>query len=221
MSARSFMKIFHICHSRVHKTNFLHCWVSGSRRFKKTIVKLMSMLVLQDILGRSYLGGTHRVFGKPCVFSLPKRGRFDENGENYEFAFYPLKTRASLLTPRKTTKITKKAGVTQAKAWFRKNPILFFPEFQPEEYKIRQENSSKGSEGGTLQGWSRSMREEQATKLPENASVFRLLVPPSDRRCVCCKSRLGTVCIEITYRSIQNNYPRKLGHFEFMRRGVT
>ena len=38
-------------------------------------------------------GGTNRVFGKPCLCPLPKRGRFDENGENDEFAFYPLKTR--------------------------------------------------------------------------------------------------------------------------------
>ena len=51
----------------------------------------------------------------------PKRGRFDENGENDKFAFYPLKTRASLLRPPKTTKMTKMAGVTQAKAWFRKS----------------------------------------------------------------------------------------------------
>ena len=44
----------------------------------------------------------NRVFGKPCFCPLPKRGRFDENGENDEFAFYPLKTRASLLRPRKS-----------------------------------------------------------------------------------------------------------------------
>ena len=54
---------------------------------------------------------------------LPKRGRFDENGENDEFALYPLKTRASLLRPPKTTKMTKMAGVTQAKAWFRKSLV--------------------------------------------------------------------------------------------------
>ena len=52
---------------------------------------------------------------------LPKRGRFDENGENDEFAFYPMKTRASLLRPPKATKMTKMAGVTQEKAWFRKS----------------------------------------------------------------------------------------------------
>ena len=48
-----------------------------------------------------FQGGTNRVFGKPCFCPLPKRGRFDENGDNGEFAFYPLKTRASLSDPRK------------------------------------------------------------------------------------------------------------------------
>ena len=73
-------------------------------------------------------GGTNRVFGKPCFCPLPKRGRFDENGENDEFAFYPLKARVSLLRPPKTTKMTKMAGVTREKAWFRKKPGLFFPD---------------------------------------------------------------------------------------------
>ena len=36
------------------------------------------------------------------------------------------KTRASLLRPPKTTKMAQMAGVTQAKAWFRKKPGLFF-----------------------------------------------------------------------------------------------
>ena len=62
-------------------------------------------------------GGTSRVFGIPW-FCLPKRGRFDENGENDEFAFYALKTRVLLLRPPKTTNMTKMAGVTQAKARF-------------------------------------------------------------------------------------------------------
>ena len=58
-------------------------------------------------------------------FPCQKRGRFAENGENDEFAFYPLKTRASLLRPPKTTKmsLTKMAGVTQAKGWFRKSRV--------------------------------------------------------------------------------------------------
>ena len=51
-------------------------------------------------------GGTNRAFGKPCFCPLPKMGRFDENGEDDEFAFYPLKRRASLLRPPKTTKMT-------------------------------------------------------------------------------------------------------------------
>ena len=63
-------------------------------------------------------GGTNRVFGKPCFCPLPKRGRFDENGENDEFAFYSLKQGSP-----KTTKMTKMAGVTQEKAWFSKNRV--------------------------------------------------------------------------------------------------
>ena len=69
------------------------------------------------------VGVAQRVFGKPCFCPLPKRGRFDENGENDEFAFYALKTRVWLLTPLKTTKMTKMAGVTQEKAWFRKGRV--------------------------------------------------------------------------------------------------
>ena len=65
-------------------------------------------------------GGASCVFGKPCLCSLPKRGHFDENGENDKFAFYPLKARASLLRP---SKMTKMAGVTQAQAWFRKGRV--------------------------------------------------------------------------------------------------
>ena len=68
-------------------------------------------------------GRTNRVFGKPCFCPLPKRGRFDENGENDEFAFYPLKKRVSLLRPPQTTKMTKMADVTQEKAWFRKSRV--------------------------------------------------------------------------------------------------
>ena len=57
----------------------------------------------------------NRVF-VPCQ----KRGRFDENGENDKFTFHPLKTRASHIRLQKTTKM---AGVTQAKAWFRKSRV--------------------------------------------------------------------------------------------------
>ena len=53
---------------------------------------------------------------------VPQRGRFDEAGE---FAFCPLKTRAPLLRPPKTTKMTKTAGVTQAKALFRESRVKF------------------------------------------------------------------------------------------------
>ena len=51
-----------------------------------------------------------------------------KTAKNDEFAFYPLKTRASLLRPPETTKMTKMAVVTQAKAWFRKKTGLLFPE---------------------------------------------------------------------------------------------
>ena len=44
-------------------------------------------------------------------------------GPGQNFAFYPLKARASLFRPPRTTKM---AGFTQAKAWFRKRPGLFF-----------------------------------------------------------------------------------------------
>ena len=66
-------------------------------------------------------GGTNRV--GPCLCFLLKRGCFDKNGEKDEFAFYPLKTTASLLRPPKTTKMTKIASVTQAKSWFRKSRV--------------------------------------------------------------------------------------------------
>ena len=85
-------------------------------------------------------GGTHRnthrnvhanvapTLQRSAPLKVPeKRGHFAENGENDEFAFYPLKTRVSLLKPRKTTKMTKMAGVTQAKAWFRKEAGLVLP----------------------------------------------------------------------------------------------
>ena len=43
------------------------------------------------------------------------RGRFDENGGNDEFAFYPVKTRVWLLRPPKTTKMTKNGGCHSGK----------------------------------------------------------------------------------------------------------
>ena len=77
-----------------------------------------SALLRLRVVGVVLLGVAQTVFlGKPCFYPLPKRGRLDENGENDEFAFYPLKTRASLLKPPKTTKIAK------ATAWFRKSRL--------------------------------------------------------------------------------------------------
>ena len=71
--------------------------------------------------------GTSRVFGKPCFCALPKRGRFDENGESDEFAYYPLKTKASLLRPPKTTKI-KKWRVSLRQMHGLEKAGLFFPD---------------------------------------------------------------------------------------------
>ena len=82
------------------------------------------MLVWHLVTSRPLIrGSTNSVFGKPCFGPLPKRGCLDENGENDEFAFYPLNTRVWLLRPPKTTKMTKMAGVTQEKAWFRKGQV--------------------------------------------------------------------------------------------------
>ena len=75
--------------------------------------------VLQTLHSQRQKSGSH----KPCFCPLPKRGHFDENGENDEFALYPLKTRVWLLRPPKTTKMTKMASVTQEKAWFRKGRV--------------------------------------------------------------------------------------------------
>ena len=88
--------------------------------FRVNLPVLSFNLTLQKWLPMNR-GGTNRVFGKPCFCPLPKRARFDENGENDEFAFYPLKTMVSLLRPLQTTKMTKMAGVTQEKAWFRES----------------------------------------------------------------------------------------------------
>ena len=72
------------------------------------------------------------MFLAQTVFSSPakifKRGRFDENGGNDKFAFYPLKTRVSLLRPPKTTKMTKNGGCHLGKGMVWKKPGLFFPE---------------------------------------------------------------------------------------------
>ena len=49
-------------------------------------------------------GHTNRVFGKPVFCPLPKRGRFDENGKNDEFAFYHWKQGFGSSNPRKRRK---------------------------------------------------------------------------------------------------------------------
>ena len=61
----------------------------------------------------------NRVFGK-----LPKRGRFDENSAKWRICILPTENKG-FARRTKTTKMTKVAGVTQAKAWFRKSLVCF------------------------------------------------------------------------------------------------
>ena len=70
----------------------------------------------------SLFGVAQTVFLVNRVFVPCQKGAFFlfENRENDEFAFYLLKTRASLFRPPKTTKM---AGVTQAKAWLFKSQV--------------------------------------------------------------------------------------------------
>ena len=64
------------------------------------------------------------------VFVPPKRGGFWRKRRKWRICVLASKTRALLLRPRETTKMTKMAGVPQAKAWFTKSTVFFlFPEF--------------------------------------------------------------------------------------------
>ena len=72
-------------------------------------------------------GGTTRVFGKLCFCPLPKGAVWTKTAKNGEFAFYPLKTRASPLRPPKTTKMTK-WQVSLRQSHGLEEPGLFFPE---------------------------------------------------------------------------------------------
>ena len=86
-----------------------------------TLCWAQSTLRAMPMRKRAIRGGSNRIFGKLCFYPLPKRGRFDENGENDEFAVLPTETKG--FAPPKTTEMTKMAGVTQAKAWFRKSRV--------------------------------------------------------------------------------------------------
>ena len=55
----------------------------------------------------------------------------------------PLKTRVWLLRPPKTTKMTKMAGVTREKAWFRKGQVCSSPEYGPLQPKTSAESGSE------------------------------------------------------------------------------
>ena len=67
-------------------------------------------------------------FGKPCLCPLPKGGGVDENGENDELALQPVKQGPCCSDPVKTTKATKMARVTRAKAWFTEDREILFPD---------------------------------------------------------------------------------------------
>ena len=62
-------------------------------------------------------------FGKRCFCPLPKTGGLRKIGDNSDIAFYPQKQGFLLLGPRKSTKMTKMAGVTQAKWPFAKSTV--------------------------------------------------------------------------------------------------
>ena len=105
---------------------------------------------------KSFSGWHEPCFGKPCFCPCENlRGRFDENGENDEFAFYSLKTRAS-------TKMAKMTKIAQAKARFRKSRVCCFLSFEsqliglgpfPKENPKRSRNSGLLSQLlATLQG---------------------------------------------------------------------
>ena len=75
-------------------------------------------------------GGTSLVFGKPLFCPLPKRARFDENGENDEIAFASENDEndENDANDENDENDENNENDTQAKAWFRKRPGLFFPE---------------------------------------------------------------------------------------------
>ena len=83
-------------------------------------------------------------FGKRSFCPLPKTRGFDENWRNSDIAFYLQKQGSLLLKPRKSTKMTKLAGVTPTKwpfAPFAKSTVLTTLSF-------RNENSAqRGSFG--------------------------------------------------------------------------
>ena len=69
-------------------------------------------------------GCENGVFGKRCFCPLPKTGGFDEKWRKWRFTFYPQKQGVALLRARKPTKMTKMAGVPQAKPGFAKNRVF-------------------------------------------------------------------------------------------------
>ena len=100
-------------------------WVTlhGDPNPKSLSSCVFSLWICFGVCRATSRGGTNRVFGKPCFCPLPKRGRFDENGENDEFAFYPLKQGFRSSDPQKRRKwrkwrvsLRKRHGLE--KTWF-------------------------------------------------------------------------------------------------------
>ena len=75
--------------------------------FSDFLGKLLPVLVFQ--------GCRNGRFGKRSFYPLPKTGGLTKIGENSDVAFCPQKQGILLLGPRKSTKMTKMAGVTPAK----------------------------------------------------------------------------------------------------------
>ena len=63
-------------------------------------------------------------FGKRSFCPLPKTGGFDVNWQKFWYCILPTKKGVLLLGPRKSTKMTKLAGVTPAKWPFAKSTVL-------------------------------------------------------------------------------------------------
>ena len=82
-------------------------------------------LELGTLKSEDFSGSHKQCSWQTMPLSLQKKRGFDENGENDESAFYPVKEWLCSSDPVKAMKMTKMAGVTQAKAWFTKGIFLF------------------------------------------------------------------------------------------------
>ena len=75
-----------------------------------------------------YRGPENGALGKPSFCPARKRVFFfNENGKKCRICILTSKTRALLLEPHETTKMTKMAGVPRARAWFTKSTVSWTP----------------------------------------------------------------------------------------------